>query len=79
MRRSARPPRSCTRRSCRSRESRTRIRAGHTYVKIYGNADPDLRLEATSDQGPSGIMGDTLPGPVALHAEALGVPLDRGF
>lgn len=48
-------------------------------MKIYGNADPDLRLEATSDQGPSGIMGDTLPGPVALHAEALGVPLDRGF
>ena len=53
------------------------IRAGHTYVKIYGNADPDLRLDATSDSGPSGIMGDTIPGPGAdLHATALNLPDD---
>src|SRR5262249_26510960 len=52
------------------------IRAGHTYVKIYGNADPDLRLEATSDLGPGGLLGGTLPVPATLHAEALSVPDD---
>ena len=37
------------------------VRARHTYVKLFGNDGPDLRLEAIGDQGGAGIMGDTLP------------------
>lgn len=37
------------------------VRAGHTYVKLFGNDGPDLRLDVTGDEGGSGIMGDTLP------------------
>jgi hypothetical protein len=37
------------------------IRAGHTYVKVWGNDGADLRLEATpTGGGPTAIMGDTL-------------------
>jgi len=36
------------------------VRAGHTYVKLFGNDGPDLRLDAIGDQGGSGIMGDTI-------------------
>lgn len=41
------------------------IRAGHTYVKVFGNDGPDLRFEATGDSGETGIMGDTVAGPGA--------------
>ena len=37
------------------------VRAGHTYVKLFGNDGPDVRLEASGDQGGSGIMGDSIP------------------
>ena len=38
------------------------VRAGHTYVKIWGADGPDLRLEATAPDSskPPAIMGDTL-------------------
>jgi hypothetical protein len=41
---------------------RDAVRAGHTYVKYFGHASPDLRLEATPLEGrtPSGIFGDTV-------------------
>jgi hypothetical protein len=41
---------------------RLAIRAGHTYVKLLGNAGPDLRLEARSlgRRPRTAIMGDTL-------------------
>jgi hypothetical protein len=50
------------------------IRAGHTYVKLFGNDGPDLRLEASGDAGGAGIMGDALPGPATLTATAFDVP-----
>jgi propanol-preferring alcohol dehydrogenase len=37
------------------------VRAAHTYVKVLGNAGPDLRLEVAGDSGGSGIMGDAIP------------------
>jgi hypothetical protein len=38
------------------------VAAGHTYVKIWGNDGPDLRLSATSPGSPDppAIMGDTV-------------------
>jgi len=37
------------------------IRAGHTYVKVFGNAGPDLRFDAKADgSGERAIMGDRL-------------------
>jgi hypothetical protein len=38
------------------------VEAGHTYVKLFGNDGPDLRLEArpAGSQDPPAIMGDTL-------------------
>lgn len=37
------------------------VRAGHTYVKVFGNAGPDLRFDAKADgSGERAIMGDTL-------------------
>ena len=36
------------------------VRAGHTYVKVFGNKGPDLRFSAVSPDGQKGIMGDTL-------------------
>ena len=37
------------------------VRAGHTYVKLWGNDGADLRFEATPTAGgPTAIMGDTL-------------------
>ncbi|MGH2953175.1 MAG: CehA/McbA family metallohydrolase [Solirubrobacterales bacterium] len=38
------------------------VRAGHTYVKLWGNDGADLRFEATptGSSGPTAIMGDTL-------------------
>jgi hypothetical protein len=51
------------------------IRAGHTYVKLFGNDGPDLRLEADGDEGGSGIMGDAIPDQAAtLIATASNVP-----
>jgi hypothetical protein len=40
------------------------VRAGHTYVKIFGNEMPDLRLEATpaGSGDPPAIFGDTVKG-----------------
>jgi hypothetical protein len=58
---------------------RDAVQAGHTYVKLFGNAGPDLRFEARSPEGESGIMGDTLYAPAATFtARALGVPTDEG-
>jgi hypothetical protein len=37
------------------------VRAGHTYVKLFGNDGPDLRLDVTGDGGATGIMGDAIP------------------
>jgi hypothetical protein len=38
------------------------VRAGHAYVKVYGNAGPDLRLEGRvpGSAEPAAIMGDLL-------------------
>ena len=38
------------------------VEAGHTYVKMWGNDGPDLRLEATTpgSGGPPAIIGDTI-------------------
>lgn len=36
------------------------IEAGHAFVKLFGPAGPDLRLDATSTSG-SAMMGDALP------------------
>jgi hypothetical protein len=50
------------------------IRAGHTYVKLFGNDGPDLRLEAMGDEGGTGMMGDALPDRSAtLHATVIGI------
>ena len=50
------------------------VRAGHTYVKLFGNEGPDLRLDVTGDEGGSGIMGDALPDSAAtLDASAFGL------
>ena len=56
------------------------VRAGHTYVKIFGSAMPDLRLEAflPGASEPSGIMGDALrERELQLRAQVLGVPADE--
>jgi len=37
------------------------VRAGHTYVKLFGNGGPDVRLDAIGDAGGAGIMGDSIP------------------
>jgi hypothetical protein len=41
------------------------VEAGHTYVKLFGPGDPDLRLDATATglAGRRAIMGDTLRAP----------------
>ena len=50
------------------------IRAGHTYVKLFGNDGPDLRLDVVGDQGGSGIMGDAIPDTSAtLDATVFGI------
>jgi hypothetical protein len=50
------------------------IRAGHTYVKLFGNDGPDLRLDVSGDEGGSGIMGDTiLASGATLDAEVFGL------
>jgi hypothetical protein len=38
------------------------VKAGHTYVKIFGNGAPDLRFEArpVGSSAPPAIMGDTV-------------------
>ena len=51
------------------------VRAGHTYVKIFGNEMPDLRLEAVpaGSGGPPAIFGDTVKGKsVAFAAQVVG-------
>lgn len=53
------------------------IRAGHTYVKVFGNDGPDLRFEAEGDGGETGIMGDTVAGPGAtLRVTVSNIALD---
>jgi hypothetical protein len=50
------------------------LRAGHTYVKLFGNDGPDLRFEAFGDEGGSGIPGDALADRSAtLRASVLGL------
>ena len=52
------------------------VRAGHTYVKIFGNSGPDLRFSATAG-GKRAIIGDTLKGTRAqLTAEVTGAKPD---
>ncbi|MDQ3768133.1 MAG: hypothetical protein M3370_01440 [Actinomycetota bacterium] len=38
------------------------VRAGHTYVKVFGAGGPDLRLQAQvpGSTGSAAIMGDTI-------------------
>jgi hypothetical protein len=36
------------------------VKAGHTYVKVFGNDGPDLRFTATAPGAAPVIMGDTL-------------------
>ena len=48
------------------------VKAGHTYVKIWGNAGPDLRFAARDASGRQlGIMGDTVTGAATLEARVL--------
>jgi hypothetical protein len=57
------------------------VRAGHTIVKIFGNAVPDLRFEAHEPGGaaPPAIPGDTLRARSAeLDAQVLGVEAEDG-
>jgi hypothetical protein len=55
------------------------LRAGHSYVKLFGNDAPDLRLEVIGDEGGTGIMGDAIPDPSAtLVASLIGaVPAEK--
>jgi len=51
------------------------VEAGHTYVKVTGNAGPDIRFEAKPPgfNGPPAIMGDTVRAPSAsFTARVLG-------
>lgn len=41
------------------------VRAGHTYVRAFGLASPELRFEARAEGRPPAIMGDTLHAPSA--------------
>ncbi len=53
------------------------VRAGHTYVKLLGNAGPDLRFEARNAGGARAIMGDTIVGSAAeLSGRVIGVAAD---
>lgn len=55
---------------------RDAVKAGHTYVKLLGNAGPDLRFEATRD-GQRAILGDTIYGlPASFSARVLGLAAD---
>lgn len=61
------------------RAIRAGVQAGHTYVKLIGNAGADLRLEARGPhtRGPSAIIGDTVTGgSAAFTAQVLNVPAD---
>jgi hypothetical protein len=53
---------------------RAAVRGGHTYVKLFGNAGPDLRLTATTPAGGKpAIIGDTVRAPAAtFRARVLG-------
>jgi hypothetical protein len=56
------------------------VRAGHTYVKIFGSAMPDVRLEAflPGASEPAGIMGDAIRAKaLELRAQVLGVPAEE--
>jgi hypothetical protein len=37
------------------------VQAGHAYVKVFGAASPDLRLDARAPDGSTAMMGDALP------------------
>ena len=55
------------------------VRAGHTYVKVFGPEVPDLRLEAFPPGAtePAGIMGDEVRAKaLELRAQVLNVPVD---
>jgi hypothetical protein len=53
------------------------VRAGHTYVKLFGNEGPDLRLDVSGDDGGTGIMGDAIADHAAtLDAMAFGLAPD---
>lgn len=41
------------------------VKEAHTYVKLYGNDGPDIRVTAHSAGAPDAIIGDTLKGPKA--------------
>ncbi len=49
------------------------VKAGHTYVKVFGNDGPDLRFEATAPGAAPAMMGDTIrTGGVQFTARVLG-------
>jgi hypothetical protein len=39
------------------------VRDGRTYVKLYGNDGPDIRVAAHAPGAPDGTLGDTVSGP----------------
>jgi hypothetical protein len=57
------------------------VRAGHTYVKLFGSGAPDLRFEArASGDDAVAIMGDKIKArDVEFTARVLGVPEGEAF
>lgn len=57
------------------------VRAGHTYVKLFGSGAPDLRFEARAPgEEAVWIMGDVVKArDVTFTAHALGVPAGEAF
>jgi hypothetical protein len=48
------------------------IRDGRTYVKLYGNDGPDIRVAAHAPGAPDGMLGDTVSGPeLGLEVQVL--------
>jgi hypothetical protein len=48
------------------------IREGRTYVKLYGNDGPDIRVAAHAPGAPDGTLGDTVSGPeLGLEVQVL--------
>ena len=44
------------------------VQAGHVFVKVFGAASPDLRLDARAPDGSTAMMGDALPAASAEFA-----------
>jgi hypothetical protein len=53
------------------------IQSGHAYVKLFGAASPDLRLDARAPDGTTAMMGDALPAAAAdFEARVVGASGD---